>query len=147
MLGKLKALFQPEHADLGTDESRMRLACAALMMEVATIDDNFSTEESEKLLDVLTRRFNVDTTELQTLRDSAGTARENATSLHEFTSEINHLCSAEQKYRLVEGMWQVAYADGHLDKYEEHIVRRVADLIYLSHSDFIRAKISARDNI
>ena len=66
-----------------------------------------------------------------------------STSLYEFTRVINDHYSAEQKLQLVSCMWQVAYADGNLDKYEEHLIRRVAELTYVPHQDYIRVKLEA----
>ena len=77
-------------------------------------------------------------------------AKENvkdSTSLYEFTRDINDSFSAEQRIQLIESMWKIAYADGNIDKYEEHIIRKVSNLIYVAHSDFIKAKISAKEQI
>ncbi|HDH50110.1 MAG TPA: TerB family tellurite resistance protein, partial [Nitrospirae bacterium] len=67
-----------------------------------------------------------------------------ATDYYEFTSLINRGFTYEQKVKVVEHLWEVAFADDTLDKYEEHMVRRIADLIYVSHKDFIEAKLRAR---
>jgi uncharacterized tellurite resistance protein B-like protein len=48
--------------------------------------------------------------------------------------------------KLVENMWRVAFSDQKLDKYEEALIRKVADLIYVSHQDFIKTKLAARDS-
>ena len=69
------------------------------------------------------------------------TARvDEATSLYEFTRVINDHYSAAQKVQLIEAMWAVAFADGDLDKYEEHLIRQVAELIYVPHQDYVRCK-------
>ena len=68
-----------------------------------------------------------------------------AISLYEFTRVINDHYSAEQKLRLIDAMWSVAYADNDLDKYEEHLIRQVAELTYVPHSDYIQSKLSARE--
>jgi len=68
-----------------------------------------------------------------------------ATSLYQFTREINEHFDEQKKLELMTGMWRVAFADGHLDKHEESIMRRVADLLHILHSDYIRCKINARD--
>lgn len=65
---------------------------------------------------------------------------DHATSLYEFTRVVNDHCDPEQRIALIEAMWRVAYADGELHKYEEHIIRRTADLLYVAHSDFILSK-------
>ena len=70
-----------------------------------------------------------------------------AVSLYEFTRVINDHYSAEQKLRLIDAMWTVAFADGNVDKYEEHLIRQVAELVYVPHSDYIQSKLTARDEI
>ena len=145
MLARIKALFQPDLADESPSEDTLRLACATLMIEVATIDNDFDHSEESALHLLLKTQFNLNDDESKALSELASQARHSATSLHEFTSEINKHYSPEQKFQLIKSMWTVAYADGHLDKYEEHIIRRSAELIYVSHSDFIRAKLSVKN--
>lgn len=146
MLAKIKALLkQPKLSDASTGEANIRLASAALMVEVATIDNNFDEQEKSALLALLKTQFSLNDEQSQALLDLAEQARHDATSLHQFTREVNEQFSAPQKAELITSMWKVAYADGHLDKYEEHIIRRAADLLHLGHSDFIRAKISAKN--
>ena len=72
---------------------------------------------------------------------------EDSTSLYEFTRDINDNFDAAERVRLIESMWKIAYADGNIDKYEEHIIRKVSNLIYVAHSDFIKAKLSAKEQI
>jgi uncharacterized tellurite resistance protein B-like protein len=146
MWAKLKAIFD------GLDETptedqldqRKRLACAALMIEVATVDNDFDPRELDALRKQLQISFELDDDTAQTLCDEALTERHDATSLHQFTRLVNEHCDPQEKFDLVVGMWRVAFADDDLDKYEEHIIRRASELIYVSHSDFIRAKLEAR---
>lgn len=147
MLNKIKDFFSEElnHTD---DEqlsaNQCQLASAALLIEVATADSDFDAQEVETLKSVLTRTFGLQAAQLEELTALAEAEKEQATSLYQFTQLINDGCSMTDKYRLMTAMWEVAYADGNLDKYEEHLIRRVADLIYVPHSDFIRAKLEAR---
>ena len=68
-----------------------------------------------------------------------------ATDYFQFTSLINKNFSAGQKVQVVEYLWQVAYADGQLDAHEQHFMRKIADLLYVSHADYVAAKQRARD--
>ena len=81
--------------------------------------------------------------EVHALVVAASSRVDEAVSLYEFTREINDHFTAEEKTGLISAMWQVAYADGDLDKYEEHLIRQVAELIYVSHADYIRLKLAA----
>ena len=69
------------------------------------------------------------------------------TSLHEFTSLLHGRLSNEEKVMLIEQIWRIILADDYVDKYEEHLVRRIAELLYVSHSDYIRAKLSAQGDL
>jgi uncharacterized tellurite resistance protein B-like protein len=81
---------------------------------------------------------------LDTLWQLAQEEARSATSLFQFTSLINSSYGYPEKIRLLHHMWEVAWADGRVDRYEEHLIRKVADLLYLSHGDFIRAKLASK---
>ncbi len=87
------------------------------------------------------RRFAFSDDETQALVDAALEQEREAVSLHPFVRLIIEHFSAVQKRRIIEDMWEVAYADRELDKYEEAQIRKIADLLYVPHKDFIRAKL------
>ncbi len=153
MLDHIKKLFQSEPFNKGSSDSgtpslsqeQMRLACAALLIEVAVIDDNFDESELGALQHILQHEFNVAKADISDMIHSAKKESADSTSMYQFTRLINDHCNAEDKFKLVSNMWRIAYADDNLDKYEEYIIRKVADLIHVNHSQFIRAKIVARD--
>ena len=131
-------------ADLSSQQ--VRLASAALLIEVATIDQYFDDAEFKKLQLLLTRTFSLTKEEVTELVKLAGKEASESTSLYQFTQLINRHCDEQQKYQLTCNLWQMAYADGTLDKYEEHIIRRITGLIHVSHSDLIRAKHHVSSN-
>jgi Uncharacterized protein conserved in bacteria len=138
-------LFNTEKGSTAdSSEHQLQLACAALLIEVAVIDQEFDTRELQALTTILQTKFNLSAEECETLRTLAQSESEDSTSMYQFTQLVNSACSPEQKFELIKGMWTIAYADGDLDKYEEYIVRKVSELIYVSHSEFIRAKLAAR---
>ena len=149
MLNKIRTFFETEFACPDDDTwsaNQQQLATAALLVEVAKTDQNFDAAEVETLTQILLQTFDLEADQLQQLIAVAETEQDNATSIYQFTHLINEHCSQQAKYQLVVAMWRVAFADGVLDKYEEYIIRRVAELIYVAHGDFIRAKIEARDS-
>jgi len=79
--------------------------------------------------------------EIQDLIENAEKAVKESTSLYEYTKEVNDNFDYESKTNLVDQLWRIAFADGHLDKYEEYVVRKIADLIHISHNDFIQSKL------
>jgi len=121
-------------------DHQKQLAVAALLVEVAIADHQFSEVELRNLGIILERKFSLSRDELAELISLAKSETNHATSLHQFTQLINHYCTTEEKFKLMKAMWEMAYADGELDKYEDYIIRKVADLIYVPHTEFIRAK-------
>jgi len=150
MLTQIKHFFQSQLSDnvqptSGNNQHQLNLACAALLIEVATIDNQFDQAELDTLSKQLVEQFNITQQACNELIALAKQEHKDATSTYQFTQLINNGFNEEQKFLLIRGMWLVAYADGNLDKYEEHIIRKVADLIHVSHAQFIKAKIEARD--
>jgi len=121
-------------------DHQKQLAVAALLVEVAMADHQFSEVELGNLTTILERKFSLSHDELTELISLAKNETNHATSLHQFTQLINQYCTTEEKFKLMKAMWEMAYADGNLDKYEDYIIRKVADLIYVPHTEFIRAK-------
>lgn len=127
------------------DEHALQLATAALLLEMCHSDQNIDERETEKLLDILRNQYQLAEDELEQLLTLADDEARQATSLYQFTSLFNEAWGYPQKLQLISQLWEVAYADGNLDRYEEHLIRKVADLLYVSHSDFIRCKLQVRE--
>ena len=121
-------------------EQAARLAGAALLLEVADADYQQSPEEKRAVEAAIRKSFGIDTSQAEELIRLAAAEQAEATDYFQFTSLINRSYSQERKIQLIEALWQVAFADREIHKYEEHLVRRLAELLYVSHSDFIAAK-------
>ena len=122
-------------------EEKLQLACAALFIEMMHMDDELQTEEHDMILNRIQDIFSLSLEEATRLISLAEHQRKQATDYHAFTSLINKNYSQEQKKTLIKTLWQIAYADGRLDQYEEHMVRKMADLLHIPHLDFIKTKI------
>lgn len=132
-------------AEAAEREHGYHVATAALLVEMIRADYQVKPEEYEAVLRALAAAFDdLSADETRDLLARAEVRADDATSLYEFTQHINRHFDHEQKAHVVELLWRVAYADGNLDKYEEHLVRRIADLIHVPHSVFIRMKHKAR---
>ena len=146
MLQALARLFRPspdEGRDAVTGEERSRacrIAGAALLVEMSRADHEVTAVERGVIESALGHVFELDPAASARLYREAERHADDATSLYEFTRLINDHFELAEKENLVELLWFVAFADGALDKYEEHLVRRVADLVHVSHGAFIRAK-------
>ena len=121
-------------------EHALRLAAAALLVEIMRMDEAIVDAERRLAEHIVRDCFDLSADESGELLRLAEQEVQEATDYHQFTSLLNERLDYEQKTRLVEQMWRVAFADGALDKYEEHLVRKLAELLYVSHADFIAAK-------
>lgn len=144
MIKLLKDLFATADQE-ERSEHDIRLAAAALLIEVARADHEQDAAEDQVMASLLARSLELPEAEVAQLLTEATTAVDEATSLYEFTRLVNEHYELPEKRRLIEAMWQVAFADNDLDKYEEHIIRRVAELIYLPHAEFMQGKHAAKD--
>lgn len=149
MLAEIKdfyrRLLQPQdELQRAPSDKNLKLAAVALMIEVMRIDDNRSKQEVDAIIQATMNKFDIDRHEAQELMELAASELRDATDCHQFTSLINQGYETSHKLVLLEIMWQVAYADGQLDMYEEHVIRKVADLLYIPHREFIRLKEKAK---
>lgn len=148
MLAKIKHFFSQKlslsnskNASDEGQESALQLAAAALLIELSRADYQQDRSEQISIENALQECFKLEPAQLEQLIALAEEENKDATSLYQFTSLIKDNYSSEQRFKLVKMLWQVALADGEISKYEDHLIRKVADLIYLSHSQFIRAKL------
>jgi uncharacterized tellurite resistance protein B-like protein len=125
-------------------QHRLQVATAALLIEMMRMDAEIEEVERQAVVRAIREKFGLMREEIDTLLELAEAEAKRATDYYQFTALINREFTPEQKERLVELMWQVAYADGAIDKYEDHFVRKIADLLYVPHSAFIAAKHRAR---
>jgi len=148
MLSSIKAFFE-EHilvADESADNKQhaLQLATAALLIELMRMDDHYHEQEQAALLVQLKTRFNLSDKEADTLVELASSELKQSTDYFQFTSLINQHFEYEEKLGIIEAMWEVAFADDDLDIDEEYLIRKVSDLIYVSHSDFIATKLKVK---
>ncbi|MBT2971974.1 MAG: hypothetical protein B6D72_13090 [gamma proteobacterium symbiont of Ctena orbiculata] len=121
-------------------EQSIRLAVVVLLIEIAESDYDHATEERHAILNAIQKHFGLNRVSAEQLIALAKQEHDDSTDYFQFTRLINEHYSAEQKVKIVETFWRVAFADQELHRYEEHVIRRLADLIHVSHSDFIAAK-------
>ena len=143
-----KKIFKTEESEKPTiDDKTSTKACIALLLETSMADEVLDESELMALKNTLQKDFQINEDEIDELIDLAKENVEDSTSLYEFTRDINDNFDSAERVKLIESMWKIAYADGNIDKYEEHIIRKVSNLIYVAHSDFIKAKLSAKEQI
>jgi uncharacterized tellurite resistance protein B-like protein len=148
VLRKLAALFDNafsrDSEDPPAREHALRVATALLLIEVARADYADDLTENATVLESLKQFFALDDEAAALLHDEARATADHAVELRQFTSRLHEQLSTAEKHRVVEMLWQVALADRRLDKHEDHLVRRIAELLYVSHSDLIRIRNRVR---
>lgn len=150
MLRTLASLFEslsaagtPSASNAAAREHTLQLATAVLLIEVMRADGEISEQEERSVVQALCSRFTLTQEELADLVELAHDRSEHTHDLFSFTSKLNEALDAAEKVHVFELLWTVAWADGRADAHEEHLLRRVADLLHLRHADAIGAKLRA----
>jgi uncharacterized tellurite resistance protein B-like protein len=136
----------PAASGEGDREAALRLATAILMTDVARADHVFDESEFDSMLRLIESHFALTPEQAATLVNTAGEKAEDMVSLYEFTRLLHQQLDEREKARIVSLLWQVAYADGRLDKYEDALVLKISDLLHVSRGRVMRLKHDAQQN-
>ena len=128
-------------ASLESFEDEMILSICVLLIEVSKSDDDYDDSEKEKIIDLLEKQFSLNHDQINMLMKMADKKNNEIVSLHELTANINKEYTYSEKKNVIKMLWDIAYSDGRIDKYEDYTVRKISDLLYIKHSDFIKAKL------
>jgi uncharacterized tellurite resistance protein B-like protein len=127
----------------GRDEA-LRIATAVLLIDVARADSDFSESEFDTLLELIATHFELPPQDAAELVIAANEKADHLVSVHEFTQLLHQHLSEEEKARIVGLLWKIAFADGRLDKYENSLVLKISDLLYVSRGRVMRLKHDAQ---
>lgn len=130
----------------GEDANRILAAACALLLEMAATDGEFGDEEMNVIVSILRNDYGLTADDANEVLKAAQTRREKSIDLWQFTNLINQNYSEEEKVKVMETVWKVIYADGRLDGHEDYLVHNLADLLRLSHSQLIEAKLGVKKN-
>ena len=150
MINTIKDFFsqfiEPGIAANTAGSQSLQVATAALLLEMMRMDSELKDEEHLAIASTLQTLFNLDREQIETLMALAEQEARNANDYYQFTSLINKHCDHAQKVQIIENLWHVAMIDGHLDAHELHLMRKLADLLYVGHADYVAAKQRARES-
>jgi uncharacterized tellurite resistance protein B-like protein len=146
MIDAIKQFFDTRIAGDGeetadTGQHRLQLATAALLIEMAQADNQRHSMEFQAIHDGIMEVFDLSPEETAEIIELADEEAHEATDHFEFTQLINQQFGYDDKCRVVELLWRVCLADAEMDRYEEQLVRKIADLLHVEHSEFIAAKL------
>lgn len=125
-------------------EHTLQLATAVLLIEVMQSDADSTDQEQATILKILKERFDLSDAEVAQLSELGHQTTTAANDFHQFTSLINRELEPSEKVRIIEYMWQVAYADSQISAHENHLMRKIAALLYIPHGDYVAAKMRAK---
>lgn len=150
MINSIKDFFsqfiEPGIAASTAGSPALQVATAALLMEMMRMDNELKDEERQAITSTLQTQFNLGREQIETLMALAEQEVREANDYYQFTSLINTHCDLAQKVQIIENLWHVAMIDGHLDAHELHLMRKLADLLYIGHADYVAAKQRARQS-
>ncbi|MBT8102642.1 MAG: TerB family tellurite resistance protein [Gammaproteobacteria bacterium] len=145
VVGAIKTPQSAESGD-GDREAALRMATAVLMLDVARADDVFDEIELDRILDLIQTHFELPSEAAAELVVAAREKSEDAVSAYEFTKILHDHLDENEKARVVALLWQIAYADGRLDMYEDALVLKISDLLHVSRGRVMRLKYDAKQN-
>ena len=139
-----KTLINPDRDDAQSRDHALRLATATLLIEVVRADYEEDVKEIEATVRQLRTHFDLTEDETLLLVKEAEEKADHSVSLQDFTRVLHEQLTEAEKHSVIEMLWRVALADDRLDKHEDYVVRKVAGLLYVTHSDLIRIRNSVK---
>lgn len=147
MISSIQQWFKNQvEADSNNSQHTVELATAVLLYEVVRADHSFEKVEQETYRKQLEGHFNLSSAELESLCELSQAEADEAADYQQFTSVINDIYGPEEKRAVLDSLWTVAYADHELSPEEDYTIRKIADLLYIPHSQFIQSKLSVKSD-
>lgn len=151
MLSYLKDLFidnnDSTEVKKKSSEHKLQIAACALLIEIANADDDFSDEEKNRIVEIMTNKFDLSEEEVNNLISKSEEEIEQSVSIYEFTDVLNKSINNDEKYILIKYLWQIAYADGNLDNYEDHFIKKISNNLHMHRKVRIAAKLEVKEEL
>jgi len=150
MIDLVKTFFGKVTSDGPADQERkrshdIRIATCALFLEMSHIDGEFSESEREHIISILKKNYQLSDEYAVALLEASHEELKGSIDLWQFTNLINQNYSREEKLRIIETIWKIAYTDGELDKHEDYLVHKLSNLLRFTHKELIEAKLKAKN--
>ncbi len=149
MLELFKGIFENTGKEVqeGTigRQQKLRIATCVTLLEAVTADDVLSDQELHKVIELLKSKYDMTDPQVNELIETSKKEREDSADLWYFTNLINENLTIDEKYELMEMVWEAIYSDGTLDKYEDYIAHKLRNLLNLDHSKFIEIKLKVKE--
>jgi|TARA_A200000113_G_scaffold167876_1_gene152600 uncharacterized tellurite resistance protein B-like protein len=140
-----KNLFKTEDSEAESKDNSIQKSICSLMIEVAYADNQLDESELKAMANSLSK-LDIQQEEIREIVDETLAKSKESISFYEHTRILNDQLDYDQKKDVLNSVWSIAFADGQMNKHEEHLIRRIADLLYLNHKDFINSKLDHKNN-
>lgn len=151
MLNSIKDLFIPKfnhESESKPDRSHsLKIAACALLLEIADADDNISAEEKERIVVIMKSKYGLNDEEVNKLIQKSEEEINKSVSVYEFTDILNKNLSQDEKYLIVKNLWEIAFTDGELDKYEDYYIKKICNNLHFHNKDRISAKLEVKKEL
>ena len=146
MFDKLKSIFDKKIDEESEQFDTVQIAISTLMIQTAVYDGIFDEQEKSKILELIKKYFNFNEDQKLTLFKIAMKVNDDSNDMQQFTSVLNHNLSEEEKLNIIEMLWKIIISDGHIDDYENALIRKISGLLYISDRDVgqIKKKLIAK---
>ena len=144
MFSTIKKWFKSSEPEKVLEKTDHVTAAMVLMLEVAWSDHNIEIAEEQTILTAIQTSFDLTEQEAKNRLIDAKALHHESVGSYEFTTLINNQLSYEEKTQIIQTLWQISNSDQHIDQWEEHAIRKIADLLYIDHQDFIDTKIKTK---
>ena len=140
MFDKLKSVFDKKIEEENEQFNTVQIAISTLMIQTAVYDGTFDEQEKSKILELIKKYFNFNEDQKLTLFKIAMKVNDDSNDMQQFTSVLNHNLSEEEKLNIIEMLWKIIISDGHIDDYENALIRKISGHLYISERDVVQIK-------
>jgi len=135
MFDKLKSIFDKKIEEESEQFDTVQIAISTLMIQTAVYDGIFDEQEKSKILELIKKHFNFNEDQKLTLFKIAMKINDDSNDMQQFTRVLNDNLSEEEKLNIIEMLWKIIISDGHIDDYENALIRKISGLLYISDRD------------
>ncbi len=140
MFNKLKSIFDKKIEEENEQFDTVQIAISTLMIQTAVYDGVFDEQEKSEILELIKKYFNFSEDQKLSLFKIAMKVNDDSNDMQQFTRTLNDNLSEEEKLNIIEMLWRIIISDGHIDDYENALIRKISGLLYISDKDVGRIK-------
>ncbi len=135
------------NSSISNNEKKIQIAACTLLVEMGKADSNFTVEEREKIISIMKNIFNIEEDYINELIELSEKKINESDSIYEYTTIINENFTNTEKYELIKNLWRLIYTDDELNKYEEHLVKKIGILLNIEYTNIIAAKLLVKEEL